>query len=332
MANKNNLFKVTFFLGIFLFGFLIYKIGPSRIYENIKKLTWIDLTILFSLRCAYWILRTLIWKKVCFTFQESFSFSNLFSARMVGHTVSYLTPASYFGGEAFRAISVSSPNKKKVLASVIVDKTIEIIAAVAMTLTAVVILAFQISIPAEFKYLSMAGIIIVIIFIILVFSKQKKGFFIWIVQGFRKIRLKFSYIEKRKTKIQETDKYISDFYRKNKKEFYKITAYYFLLHMFWVCEIHLTMVFIGGQEASFIKSFLIVSLGTIVFFLPSVPASLGTYEAAYTGLFVLMGFSSDFGISVTLLRRVLALFWAGYGLFIIGTQKIKGKTRHIDGI
>jgi uncharacterized protein (TIRG00374 family) len=321
MVKRDLVFKLTFIAGIFLFGYLIVRIGPSHIIENVKKLSALDLVILFFLRSVYWIIRTLIWKRVARYYGEAYSFSNLFSARIVGHAVSYLTPASYFGGEVFRAMAVSSRNNKKTLASVIVDKTIEIMAALIMTVIGVIVALSQVSFPAKIKYLSIALIVVFILLVFFVFIQQKKGFLSWIIQSLQKVRIKFSFIEGRMSKLRETDKYVSNYYKKNQRDFLRIFLLYFFLHFFWVFEIHLTIIFINGHDFSFLKSFLIVSLGTIVFFLPSIPASLGTYEAAYVGLFLLMGFSSDFGISVTLIRRILALFWAGYGLIIIGTKK-----------
>lgn len=321
MKNRKLIFKFTLIFGAGLFVFLIIKIGPINILENFNKLTWEHLFILFFLRFIYWITRTFIWSQICQYYQESYSFFNLFSARMAGHAVSYLTPASYLGGEIFRTLSVSSLNKKKVLASVIVDKTIEILSALSLVVLSVWVAFFRISLPMRFKYFLGLGILFMVLLMGFLFLKQKKGLLTWVVRVLQKINLKFSFIEKRENKIKETDDYVSGFYRKNKMMFFKVFSFYLILHLYWVSEIYLTMIFISGEKVDFFKCFLIVTLGTIVFFLPNIPASLGTYEATYVGLFVLMGFSADLGISVTLIRRILALFWAGFGLLIIGTKK-----------
>ncbi len=323
MKNRKFIFRFTLIIGLFLFGFLIYRIGPENILENIYKLTWLNFIIIFSLRFLYWVIRTLIWSQVCHCYQESYSFSNLFFARMTGHAVSYLTPASYFGGEVFRTLTVSTLNKRKVLASVVVDKTIEITTMLGLAVIGVVGVIFQISVPVRFKYFSSAVILFCVVLVGVLFFKQRKGLLLWIVQSLQKIRIKFSFFEEKRDKIKETDDYISGFYKKNKRDFFKILILYLFLHFYWIFEIYLTTIFMSGGRVDFVKIFLIVTLGTLVFFIPNSPASLGTYEAAYVGLFVLMGFSADLGISVTLLRRVLALFWAGFGLLIIGTKRMK---------
>mgnify|MGYP001035772246 CR=1 FL=1 len=328
MKNRKIVFKLTFVIGVCLFVFLIVKIGPMNILNNIQKLTWTSLVILFILRLIYWMIRTYIWRRVCRCYEESSSFSNLFAARMAGHAVSYLTPATYFGGEAFRTLSVSSLNKTKVLASVIVDKTIEIITALILTVIGVLVAVFRISVPLRFKYISSAAILFAILLILFIFLKQRKGLLTWFVQSLERIRIKLSFFERKKEKIKETDDYVSDFYRKNKRGFLTIFLFYLFLHMYWVFEIYLTIFFLSGEKVDFISSFLIVTLGTVVFFVPNVPASLGTYEAAYVGLFIVMGFSADLGLSVTIFRRILALFWAGFGLLVIGTRKLRQEVTH----
>ncbi len=328
MKSRRIIFKFAFVIGACLFVFLIVKIGPMNILKNISKLTWTSLVILFILRLIYWGIRTYIWKRVCRCYGDSYSFSNLFSARMAGHAVSYLTPASYFGGEVFRIMSVSSLNKTKVLASVIVDKTIEIITALLLTIIGVLVAVFRISVPDGFKYISMTGILLAILLVLFIFLKQRKGLLTWFVQCLQRIRIKLSFFEEKREKIRETDDYVSDFYSQNKKEFLRIFIYYLLLHMYWVFEIYLTMIFLSGEKVDFLVSFLIVTLGTVVFFVPNVPASLGTYEATYVGLFVLMGFSADLGMSVTIFRRILALFWAGFGLCVIGTRRLRRDATH----
>jgi len=323
MKNRKFIFSITLIIGISLFGFLIFKIGPINILENIQKLAWINFLALFFLRFLYWIYRTFLWNQICCSYHESYSFLNLFSSRMAGHAVSYLTPASYLGGEVFRTLSVSSLNKRKVLASVIIDKTIEIITALTLALIGVLMVVFQISLPLKFKYYSVIGIFFIILVAGLLFYKQREGILTWGVYLLKRIKLKFSFIEKRRQKIREIDDYVLDFYRKNKMRFFKVFALYLILHLYWVFEIYLTMIFISGEGVDIFKCFLIVILGTFIFFLPNIPGSLGTYEATYIGLFVLMGFSAELGISVTIIRRVFALFWAGFGLLVIGSKKLR---------
>jgi uncharacterized membrane protein YbhN (UPF0104 family) len=79
-------------------------------------------------------------------------------------------------------------------------------------------------------------------------------------------------------------------------------------------EIHLTLLFIGASNISILDSFVIVTLGSISFSFPIVPASIGIYEATYVGIFALLRLGTDMGLTLVLIRRVIALLWAGIGL------------------
>lgn len=193
MKSRKIIFKSAFVIGVGLFVFLIIKVGPMNILENISKLTWKSLGILFVLRLIYWVIRTYIWRRVCQCYGDSYSFSNFFAARMAGHAVSYLTPATYIGGAAFRTMSVSSLNKTKVLASVIVEKTVEIITALLLTVIGVLMAVFRISIPEGFKYISIIGILFAVLLILFVFLKQRKGLITWFVQSLQRVRIDLIY-------------------------------------------------------------------------------------------------------------------------------------------
>ena len=96
---------------------------------------------------------------------------------------------------------------------------------------------------------------------------------------------------------------------------------YSLMVLFWITEIHLTLVFMGLKNITFLDSFLIISLGTVAFLLPIIPGSLGIYEITYIGIFAVLGLGTDVGLTLVLIRRILALAWAGIGLFPLLKRK-----------
>ena len=96
---------------------------------------------------------------------------------------------------------------------------------------------------------------------------------------------------------------------------------YSLLHLFWIVEIHLTLVFIGAEEITFLTTFIIVTLGIVGFLLPVTPAAFGTYEITYVALFSLMGIRIDLCLTLTIIRRFIALIWSGIGLLMIALKK-----------
>ena len=314
---RKKILRISLVIGFLLFLLLIYKIGPGQIWENIKKLTWQKFLILFFLRFLYYILRTINWKIIYEKYERKAPFAHLFAARIAGDSISYLTPSAQLGGEPVRAMLVKSSDKRKSFASVIVDKTIEILTIILFIIIGVTIAIAQIPMPGQYKFIFIAFMLAATLFGLFLLFKQKQGFFIWIINALGKIKIKSKFIEKNRAKIKEIDNYISDFSRDHKKSFFIVFLLYSFVFLFWTTEIYLALLFIDAEGITFLKSFLILTLGSLVVLLPTIPASLGIYEVTYVTIFVLLGLGVNVGMTLTLIRRLLVLIWAGAGLLII---------------
>ena len=321
---KRNILRLSALLGILIFVFIVYQIGILKIWENIKKITWRYFLVLMMLRLFYWILRTINWKVILEQYEPGISLFHLFNARMCSHAVSQLTPSAQVGGEAARIYFVNCSSRRISLASVVVDKTIEFLTTIVFTIIGVAIAITRIPMPGKIKTF-LIGFTAAALFLLLFFlSKQKKGLFKWFIELMAKMKIKFKFLEKNREKIKETDEHISDFYLNHRKAFLGVFLLYSLLMILWTAEIHLTLVFIGAANISFLDSFLITVLGSLAFLLPLIPGSLGIYEATYVALFALLGKGTALGFTLVLIRRIIALLWAGIGL----VSMLKMKSGH----
>lgn len=311
---KRKYVSLAAIVGILIFAFIVYKIGPEEIWQNIKKISVYNFLILVGLRVLYWLLRTINWKVVFEAYEGKTSLLHLYTARMSGHAVSQLTPTAQVGSEATRILMANCSSKRVAIASVIVDKTIEFLATVCFTIIGVIAVFFRIPLPGKLKTILIGGVTIASLLIFFFISKQKKGLLSWVLDIFGKLRIRFKFLEKNREKIRETDEHISEFYRSHRGAFLKTFLLYSLLIMLWATEIHLGLVFIGVQNISFIDSFIITVLGNLAFMFPFIPGSLGVYEITYIGLFALLSMSAGAAITLVLIRRIIALLLAGFGL------------------
>jgi len=318
---------ISWMIGFILFAFLIYKIGPGRIWENIKNLTWQRFLILFFLHFLYFFFRTVSWKIIFEKYEGNVSFGHLIKARLAGDAISYLTPSAYLGGEPIRAMMVSRTTKRKSIASVTIDKTMEILAMIFLIIIGVTVAIVLVSMPRHYKFLLIAFVFGAILFGLFIFNKQRQGFFIWIISVLEKMKIKPKFIEKHKAKIKETDTYISEFYGYHRNTFIIVFLLYTFTFLFWTAEIFLTLIFINAEGATFLKSFLVTTLGSIVIILPTIPASLGTYEVTYVTILVLLGLGADVGITLTLIRRIVGLGWVGVGLLAMLKRRVRHESK-----
>jgi uncharacterized protein (TIRG00374 family) len=311
---KQKIVRYSVLVGVVIFCFIIYKIGPLQIWENICKITWQNFLVLMALRVAYWLVRTLSWKLVVDAYEGKASLLDLCMARLSGHAVSQLTPSAVVGGEVARVFMIDCSSKKLNLATVIVDKTIELLTVIFFTIFGVVMAIARISMPVKLKTIFIVSSAVLFLLLLFVMSKQRKGLFEWLVKSLAKMKIRPGVLQKNMEKIKETDEYISDFYRSHRTRFIGSFLIYSLLILIWSLEIHITLLFIGATNISFADSFLVTVLGNLAFTFSFIPGSLGIYEATYVGLFAMLGKGTDLGITLVLIRRILALLWAGIGL------------------
>jgi uncharacterized protein (TIRG00374 family) len=319
---QQKIIRILAFASLALFIFVLIKAGPSHIWQNLKKLSWEKLAILVLLRLAYWLLRTMNWRLIMNKLKCDLPFLHLFGARLAGHAVGYLTPSAKIGGEAARVLMADRAGKKAVLASVTIDKTIELLAAILLVCVGVVLAIIRIAMPGVQKAVLMTLAVLISALVLFLFNKQKKSFFIWLADVLKKMRIKIPFIEKNREKIKVTDAYISNFYSDHKKTFFLVFVMYVLLVLFWTYEIYLTFHFVGAEQASYLDCFLIVTLGTFSLVLPVIPASIGIYEITFISLVTLVGIKIEYGMALVLLRRTFGLLLAGVGIIPI---LIKGR-------
>ncbi len=322
MISRTKFLTLSWILGLGLFAFIIAGTGKGRIWDSLKQLSWRSLALLFVLRLVYWLMRTYYWKIILNSYGERPPFANLFGARLAGHALSYLTPSSHFGGEAVRALLVDCRDRKKALASIIVDTTLEILTVVLFVMAAVAMAVGRAGLPGKAKFLLVAAAAAAGLAVLFILNRQRKGIFIWLLDLLGKIRIRPGVLERNRDKIRQVDGHIADFVKGRRSVWVRAVGFNGLIILFWTLEIHLTIAFLGGVKADYLLSFMITTLGTLAFVIPAIPASLGTFELTYVGLFALFGLSSGLAVGVTLVRRILALFWAGTGLvFVMANNK-----------
>ena len=315
-------FRLIGYAGVGLFVYLIVKTGPREILRALGRLSLAEIAVLMGLRFLYWFIRAVNWRALLVSSGEKVPFGEILGARIAGYAVSYLTPAGNIGGETVRIFCLDSVERNKVLATVVVDKTVEFLAGLSTIALAVVFLITEFALPSRQKielFAAIAGLMLVLIFLVL---KQKQGLFTWGLDTLRKIKIRIPFLENRRHKILETDAHIAEFYGRNKVLFLALFGSYFLQAWLWAAEIYLTFRFLGAETPSFFKCFLIVTLGSFYSFLP-VPGSVGVYELTYVSLFALLHIEMSAGMAVILIRRFVGMIWAGLGLIPLVRKRSK---------
>jgi uncharacterized protein (TIRG00374 family) len=310
---RTFVFRLIGYAGVGLFIYLIVKTGPKEILRAIGQLSLLEIAALMGLRILYWLIRSLNWRALLLAAGERVPFREIFGARIAGYAVSYLTPAGNLGGETVRVFCLDGADRNKILATVVVDKTIEFLAGLSTVALSVVFLITEFALPRRQEIELFVAIALLMLGLAFLILKQKQGLFTWALDALKKIKVRIPFFENRRDKILETDAHISDFYNRNKGIFLALFASYFVQAWLWAFEIYLTFLFLGRARPSLFICFLIVTLGSFYTFVP-IPGSVGIYELTYVSLFALLHIQMSSGMAVILIRRLVGMIWAGFGL------------------
>ncbi len=312
---QKKIITATAFICLGIFIYFIIRADPKELLRIIGRLPLLGILLLIALRVLFWVIRSLSWQIVlarCSS--DRVSFSTLFWAELAGHAVGHFTPSAKLGGDAIRSMMLSPIPKNQSLASVVIDKTIELISTILMMSLGlfITLLTIRMGPTQRIVFLSLTAFIAVLILIF--FRQQKKGLFIWILDTLKKFRIKFKYAEGKRERLVETDEIIASFYARHRWPFLSAFMLYILMILLWVVEMHLSFYFLGLRTITVLKSFLVTTLGIVANIVPVIPAGIGIYDMSYLPIFAMFRIPLKFGIAVVLLRRLLNLLMAVVGL------------------
>lgn len=314
---RKTVLRLSLILGIALFALIVWRSGPDRILADLAGLTAFQIAALLGLRAVYWVLRTFNWKQVYGCFEKNQPFHRLFEARLADNAVSFLTPSAMLGGLPVRALLLEGVDRRRVFASVVIDKTIEALTMAAYTVLAM--LAAVIVLPMSGAARLVFGLFIVIFcgLGLAVVAGQRQGLFIGLLDLLARLGLRLRAAESRRESFREVDAALAEFYRCRRPLVPAIVGLYTVSYLVWAVEIDITLRFLDAPGLTFIKSLLVISLGNVAYLLPGVPASLGVYELTNVGVFKVLGWAAGMAVALSVIRRLLALAWTAVGLLAL---------------
>ena len=306
-------------LGLLTLGFLVWHIGPGRIYDAAAQLGPVALLVLLIPSVIMYVIEAYGWKITLGPSAKDIPFWRVLAIRTAGEVVNMTTPTAYVGGEPLKAYLLKKHNVPMVegLASVIIAKTTMTIAEVLFILLGVALAFWIVGANGSSGQTGAAALLSVglLLFGIAAFVfVQRQGLFTWILEFLRKTGLKIAYLEAREEKLRSLDRTILEFYRHNRPAFYSSTGLFFLGWMAEALEVYVIIYYLGGPAMALSA----ISIGALSVFIKGgtffIPGSLGAQDGGNLLLLTAFGYSEVTGITFALLRRFRELVWIGLGL------------------
>jgi glycosyltransferase 2 family protein len=308
--------------GLLTLGFLVWHIGPERIYDAASQLGPVALLVLLIPSMIMYIVEAYGWKITLGPSAKHIPFWRVLAIRTAGEVVNMTTPTAYVGGEPLKAYLLMKHHVPMVqgLASVVIAKTTMTIAEVVFIFLGISLAFWRLGAEGSSGQTVATALVsvglLVLVTAALVFVQQQ-GLFTWILKFQRKIGLKIHYLEAREKKLRSLDRTILDFYRDNRLTFCYSIGLFFVGWMAEAFEVYIIIYLLGGPAAALSA----ISISALSVFIKSgtffIPGSLGAQDGGNMLLLRAFGYSDVTGITFALLRRFRELVWIGLGLLCL---------------
>jgi uncharacterized protein (TIRG00374 family) len=314
------------FAGLVALVFIVWHIGPGRIYDVAAQLGPVALLVMLIPSVIMYAVEAYGWKVTLGPSAKDLPFWRVLAIKTAGEVVNMTTPAGYLGGEPLKAYLLTKYNVPSVeaFASVVIAKTTKTIAEVLFILLGVVLTFWTLSDdgPSGQKVLAAWLSVGLLLFGTAAFVfVQRLGLFTGVLYFLRKIGLKIRYLESREEKLRSLDRMILEFYRLNRPAVYVSTGLFFLSWMVEAVEVYVFVWFLGGTAMALpaisIAALSVFIKGTTFF----IPGSLGAQDLGNLFLLQDFGYSEVVGITFALLRRFREMVWIGTGLLCLAVQR-----------
>lgn len=312
-----------FLFGVLVLLFMVYKLGFDTIYENLQKTGWWFIPIFGIWIIVYffnaWSLNIIITDGT--PESKKVKIRQLMKLTISAYAINYMTPLS-IGGEPYKALKLKDDlGTHKATSSVLLYVMMHYVSHFFFWLISIPVFIFIMpEVSGVIQIVLWAVFLSCVMLILWAYSVFTKGVIknaLSIATRFpfvgRKIRL---YRDKNQHHLNEMDLLISDLYTNRKKDFFA-SLFVELISRYISCFEVYFMAIPLAFDLSFIQSYLIVSIATLIaniFFFA--PMQMGTREGGFVLATTTLALPAGIGVYIGLCTRIRELFWIMIGVLL----------------
>jgi phosphatidylglycerophosphate synthase len=328
---KNGARVVTAAASVALLAWLICRIGPAQLRQDLTRLGW-GLVLVIALGGLPHVIRTWAWRFTLPTGPKP-SFARMLSLRLGSEAIAQLGFLGTVLGDAMR-VSLFDANieSTSVIASVALDRALFILAANLVTALGAVIALLFLPLPHHVAMLAGGCALVVVLAIIaamLAIGKRVR-FLSGTARAASRIPRLGQWTAKRLSAIQSVERLLLDFFHCRPQAFRAGLLLNLACHLVAVLEawlvLHLLGVHIGLAGAFAVEALtkLINGLGGFN------PGNIGTYEGGNMLIGKLLRFGGATGIALAFARRARAVFWGSVGAVCLAFASKRRGIQHVS--
>jgi glycosyltransferase 2 family protein len=307
-------------LGIGLLALVIAEIDVAEVAAQVARIGFGFLVILAIYLVAFAI-DSVTWQMAIPSVPLNGLWAyRVWKLRMVGEAFNTVMPGGGMGGEPVKAVLLKKHygiGFREGTASLILAKTINMLALVAFLVVGFALMIGGTSLPASYETVAAAGLVGLGIAVTLFFVIQRFG--VTSLTGKWLSRWRFTRrIEHVLHHIHDMDQRLIEFYTKARGRFAAALALAFVNWLLGVVEVYYALLLLG-HPVSWADAWIVEAAAQLVrtgaFF---IPAAIGAQEGTFLLVCGAITGSPTLGVSVAIIRRLREIIWIIWG-FALGS-------------
>ena len=322
-------FVLSLLVGVVIAYEVIQRTPLLSVLESFRHQSPLAIELFLFASIMIMVLHAARWRLVIKSAGLNLPFWRVFSYKIVGYGVSFLTPAAKVGGEPIRAMMLQRHgwSFKRSFSTVAIDKIVELSVTSLLFIVGIFAVVLTLALPQSMTIaLIILGVILVLLviwFYYLIISHKNI-----VLSLFRFFRLhKWSLTKQFEQDIIDNDALLVSFYKHNSKAFTKAIILTFATWLFMFLEYMSALLLVGVSGVNFAGLFLIICMVAVAYMIP-VPLALGVLEAGQVTTFLILGLQRAAGLGLSLVIRARDFAWTIISLplllvFSLRAKKIK---------
>ncbi len=309
--------------GVALFVVLVYRLGPSAVWDNLRLIGW-GFALMLAQEGVSYLVNTTGWRFAFPPPRPPIRFRQLLAARLAGEAINNLTPTATIGGEVVRGRMLAGVvDSSSAWASVAIAKLMQTVAQMGFVFLGLLLVVRHTPLPVGFARGLLIGLAVLTSGLLTGIVMQRRGLFTAAARVAIRLRVRVS--ERLRQQLQRLDAEIARFYTAPGAVVLSVLCF-FIGWCMGVVEVYIVLycLELGATVGRAVTiEVLSVAIDALVFF---VPAKAGTQEGGKVLIFHLLGLDPAKGLAFGIARRLRELSWSMVGLSVLARHHARQRT------
>jgi phosphatidylglycerophosphate synthase len=314
--------------GTALLAWLIWRVGPSILLENISALGW-GLVVIVALGGVAHLVKTWAWRLTLTDGRDEVSFTRMLQLRLVSEAAGQAGALGQIFGEGLRvsALGPEIPIDSRI-SSVTLDRAMFIASGAIVSLVGTVAALLVISLSHVLRLYAVlfAVTLFGLLFFLALAMMNRWPFVSRSARAFCRSTFLRRRLETKLPLVYSVEKKLFDLHRYTPGLFWASLALNLAGHGMAVLEVYLIL-WLMGFKIGFLGALAFEALTKLVNTVGAfIPANVGSYEGGSILIAKIFALTGTVGLSVAVARRLRAIFWTAVGglcLFLLSKSKAK---------